>query len=101
MKILCLHTALGRDFNTPGTPRVVFPTSSTSGTQQCANINITDDMIVEGQQMIVVQFDTGSEVPLGQIDFSPSASLITIVDNDGKFGVVEKNPRICLCLYVL
>ncbi len=71
-------------------PRLIFNTSSTSGTQQCVNFNITDDTTVEGQQMIVVQFDTGSEAPLGQIDFNPSASMITVVDNDGNVYVVEK-----------
>ncbi len=88
-KLLRLCAALGIDYNTPGTPRLIFNTSSTSGTQQCVNFNITDDTIVEGQQMIVVQFDTGSEAPLGQIDFNPSASMITVVDNDGNVYVVE------------
>ncbi len=97
METLCLHTAVDIDFNTPGTPRVIFNTSSTSGTQQCVNINITDDMIVEGHQMIVAQFDTGSETPSGQIDFNPSASLITVMDNDGNVRVVEnKSHKVCV-----
>ncbi len=97
METLCLHTAIGVDFNTPGTPRVIFPTSSTSGSQQCVNINITDDMIVEGHQQIVAGFDTGTETPLGQIDFSPSSSLITVMDNDGNVHVVEnKSHKFCV-----
>ncbi len=89
METLCLHTAVDIDFNTPGTPRIIFNTSSTSGIQQCVNINITDDMIVEGHQLIVAQFDTGSETPLGQIDFSPERLLITVMDNDGNVHFVE------------
>ncbi len=95
---LCLSTALGEDFNTPGTPRLLFPASSTSGTQQCVNFNITDDMIVEGQQMIVAGFDTGSENPLGQIDFNPVTSIITVVDNDGNVHVVDNCSYIVLHL---
>ncbi len=100
METLCLHAALDIDFNTPGTPRVIFNTSSTSGTQQCVNINITDDMIVEGHQLIVAHFDT-SETPLGQIDFNPSASLITVMDNDGNVHVTEnKSHKVCVFLRV-
>ncbi len=85
------------DFNAPGTPRIIFNTSSTSGSQQCVNINITDDTIVEGHQMIVAGLDAGSETPLGQIDFSPSSSLITVMDNDGNVHVVEnKSHKVCV-----
>ncbi len=97
MEILCLHTALDIDFNTPGTPRIIFNTSSTSGSQQCVIINITDDMIVEGHQLIVAGFDRGSETPLGQIDFNPSSSLITVMDNDGNVHVTEnKSHKVCV-----
>ncbi len=97
METLCLHAAVDVDFNDPGTPRMIFNTSSTSGTQQCVNINITDDMIVEGLQMIVAQFGTGSETPLGQIDFSPLSSQITVLDNDGNVHVTEnKRHKVCV-----
>ncbi len=80
-----LYAVLGVDFTAPST-RMIFPALTTpSGDQQCVNISIIDDTIVEGQQLIIVQFDTGSETPMGQIDFNPSASVISVVDNDGEF----------------
>ncbi len=67
-----------------GTPLVVFPALITSsGDQQCVNISITDDMVVEGQQLIEVQLDAENVAPMGQIDFNSSTSLITVSDNDG------------------
>ncbi len=50
--------------------------------------------------MIVVQFDTGSEAPLGQIDFNPSASMITVVDDDGNVDVVEKKAHNKFCVWL-
>ncbi len=83
-----LYAVLGVDFTAPST-RVKFPALTTpSGDQQCVNISIIDDTIVEGQQLIVVQFDTGNETPMGQIDFNPSASVISVVDNDGNFCIL-------------
>ncbi len=101
MEIFCLHAAVDIDFSTPATPRVIFNTSSTSGTQECVNFNITDDMIVEGHQLIVSQFNTESETPMGQIDFSPSSSMITVMDNDGNVHVVEnKRHKVCVLVCV-
>ncbi len=97
MEILCLRAAVDIDFSDPGTPRVTFNTSSTSGTQQCINIYIIDDMVVEGQQSIVAQFDTASETPLGQIDFSPEGSQLTVVDNDGNVHDFENKATKFVC----
>ncbi len=73
-----------------GTPLVVFPALMTSsGDQQCVNISITDDMIVEGQQLIEVHLDAENVTPMGQIDFNPSTSLITVSDNDGNVDDFE------------
>ncbi len=84
-----LRAVEGMDFNVLGTPQVIFPAViGSSGDQQCINISINDDMIVEGQQLIAVQFATGSEAPLGQIDFNRSTSLIIVLDNDGNIDDV-------------
>ncbi len=80
------------DFNVLGTPLVVFPALITSsGDQQCVNISITDDTLVEGQQLIEVQLDAENVTPMGQIDFNPSTSLITVLDNDGNVDEFEHN----------
>ncbi len=75
---------LGVDFDPSGTTQVLFRAIVTAtGDQQCVNVSITDDVIVEGQQSITVQLDVGSASPVGQIDFNLQSSLITVVDNDG------------------
>ncbi len=86
--MLCLNAVEGMDFNVLGTPLVVFPAVMTSsGDQQCVNISITDDTLVEGQQLIAAQLDADNVVPVGQIDFNSSTSLITVWDNDGNVDV--------------
>ena len=62
---------------------MVFPfTGTVNGDQQCVNITIEDDMIVEGEHSFALHLGDGS--PVDQIMFSTVYTTITIADNDGK-----------------
>ena len=76
---------LGVDFNTStsGPLDINFPLNeAVNGAQQCVNVTIEDDMILEGQHIFQMQLTAGT--PDGQIDFSPVQSNVVIRDNDGK-----------------
>ena len=57
--------------------------SSSMGNQLCANIELIDDTLYEGNEQFIVEFinvpDPANRVGLGAI----SQACVTIVDNDG------------------
>ncbi len=98
--LIRLNAVESMDFNVLGTPLVVFSALMTSsGDQQCVNISITDDMMVEGQQLIEVQLDAENVAPMGQIDFNSSTSLITVWDNDGNVDDVGHDSYIYIKVF--
>ncbi len=59
---------------------LVFPTSASEGMQICANINIIDDMALEGDHSFTVNISsTAPDISQG----SPSKADVVITDNDG------------------
>ncbi len=85
--LICDHTihpctVQGIDFEVSGSLELNFPyTGTVNGDEQCVNITIEDDMILEGQHIVQMQLALGS--PEGLIDFNPSFSSVIIADNDG------------------
>lgn len=74
------HTA---DFS-PINQTLIFSTGGTTGDEQCGFVTITDDSTVENNETFLVFFTTNDPV----VDFlssQPQQSVVTIIDDDGKY----------------
>ena len=71
---------------------LTFVVNSTDSTAQCLNVTITDDTLVEGDEIFMVTLvvvTTGVGVTLGS-----NSTTILIIDNDGQFLLL----LFCFCL---
>lgn len=90
-----LHTESGMDYT--GTMAVViFPKSSVEGDTVCADIQILDDDALECSQNFIVSIESatlGTDIPDSQDE-----AVVTIEDNDGKFGIGYVVVMLILCM---
>lgn len=58
-----------------------IPMNSTNGINQCLNVTLIDDGLVEGNEtfMVILTPEAGVDVTLGN-----NVTIVTIVDNEGK-----------------
>ncbi len=82
-------TEIGVDVTLSSDPLVfTFGVDSLPGNLSCANVTIDDDSAFESNHSFRVELDNlvvVSADPLLVID-SPNSTIITILDNDGKYG---------------
>ncbi len=88
-------TEIGVDETLSSDPLLfTFGVGSLPGSLSCANVTIDDDSKFESNHSFIVELDNLevssviSADPLPVID-SPNSTIITILDNDGKYGILE------------
>ncbi len=87
----------GEDYNIAN-PLVTFPDTSTVGSTACATFNITDDSILELDQMFTVGLST-SDPPGVTLSLPSTTATVTIEDNDSKSNFEWIIHRKVLSLY--
>ena len=63
---------------------LVFIAGDTAGAQQCAFVDITDDIIVENNETFVISFATVDPA----VEFLTDQAAVTIIDDDGKSMII-------------
>lgn len=84
----------GTDFLSAGQTVSVDP--SDSGSINCAEIGIIDDVIFEGDEQFLVRFGSisNAQVTVGEIP----VACVTIEDDEGQFNITELRVlRVCTC----
>ena len=66
-----------------------------STSRACVDIPVEDDIAVENPENFTVVLSGGDPV----IDFMPSTSTVTIIDNDGKSKLQQCPPSLSLSLF--
>ena len=82
---LCVHTA-GVDYTLVPTPSLITLTNGTRTV--CANVSITEDMLVEGQETFEVYFEVDDYVGSYAVNGSNS-TMITILDSNGEKWLIH------------
>lgn len=83
--LCCIYTVFGSDYNITDATSVVFNSISTGGSEECINITISDDNLLEGTHSFTVNIvNVISAASIGIGPISTSATVI-ISDNDCEY----------------
>ena len=75
---------------------VTFPAGKTTAT---LNVQITDDMILEGDEKYMLTIN-GTSLPTGVTRGTPGEATVTIVDDDRKHKIIMQYIAPLLCNHI-